>query len=79
MGGNASFEKMRALEEQDQSKSLADGLFMKPGDTGKVKTFVNKGKTGRTLAGNVQGASPELDAQFDARFAPALRKYGYLT
>lgn len=74
---NASFEKMRALEEQDQGKSLADGLFMKPGDANKVKTFVNKGKTGRTLAGNIPGAGPDLDAQFDARFAPALKKYGY--
>lgn len=74
---NASFEKMRELEEQDQGKSLADGLFQKPGDPNKVKTFVNKGKTGRSLAANVQGASPELDAQFDARFAAALKKYGY--
>jgi len=76
---NASFERMRELEEQDQGKSLADGLFQKPGDPNKVRTFVNKGKSGQALAGNIPGAGPDLDAQFDARFGPALRKYGYAT
>lgn len=76
---NASFERMRELEEQDQGKSLADGLFQKPNDPTKVRTFVNKGQTGRLLAGNIPGAGPELDAQFQARFGAALRKYGYAT
>lgn len=87
---DASFERMRELEEADRAKPLAEGIFLKPTekptpDSGaspttptrapasEGKNFVNKGRTGQSLA----HIDPALDALFDERFGPALKKHGY--
>jgi len=76
---DASFERMRELEEADRAKPLAEGIFLKPSEGpaprqgAAGKNFVNKGRTGQSLA----HIDPALDALFDERFGPALRKHGY--
>jgi hypothetical protein len=81
---DASFERMRELEEADRAKPLGEGIFLKPAakpalamptspSTGDGKNFVNKGKSGQSLA----HIDPALDALFDQRFGPALNKHGY--
>lgn len=74
---NASFEKMRELEEADRAKPLAQGLFLKPAEPTRAgddrKNFVNKGRTGQSLA----HIDPALDALFEQRFGAAMQKYGY--
>ena len=76
---DASFERMRELEEADRAKPLGEGIFLKPPEKpvksqgAEGKNFVNKGKSGQSLA----HIDPALDAMFDERFGPGLRKYGY--
>lgn len=75
---DASFERMRELEEEDRAKPLAHGLFMKPANAQggePPRNFVNKGKSGQSLA----HLGPDLDGLFDERFAPALGRFGYAT
>lgn len=66
-----SFDKLRAVEIRERGKKT---IF--PGtakDTKAKRFFFNKGASGQSLDGLMQG----LDAALDLRFGPALAKLGY--
>ncbi len=70
----SSFDRMRALEVQEKSKGEASVFAGGKDQMRKGMYFMNKGQSGR----NLRSIAPGLDEQFDERFAPAMREFGYL-
>lgn len=70
----ADFDQLRALEVREKTSGEKDKLF--PGQVKASKAprfFMNKGKTGQSLA----SIGPEFDQLFDQRFAEAMKRHGY--
>lgn len=70
----ADFDQLRALEVREKTSGEKDKLF--PGQVKASKAprfFMNKGKTGQSLA----SIGPDFDRLFDQRFADAMRRHGY--
>jgi hypothetical protein len=72
-----SIDNLRALEERE-AQAGAKGLFPGAADArAKGHRFMNKGASGQTLAHIDPNIGKELDARFDAAFAPVLARCGY--
>lgn len=70
----SSFQSLRAIEQKEKEADKPSAVFAgTAGAMAKGRMFMNKGRTGQTLA----HIDPALDDLFNERFAPILKKLGY--
>lgn len=70
----SSFEQMRALEVREKQAADPNGVFHGPKPRpGWARYFMQSGQSGSKLA----NINPQLDAEFDQRFAAVVRMLGY--